>query len=314
MTSTADRTHLRLPDLDRPIRLVASDLDGTLLVDHRTVSARSVAAIDAAGAAGVPVVVATGRQVPQVPPLIRPAAIRYVVGSNGSIAGDLHTGEVLFEDLLPVATLLELADFLTSAAPGVGFSAVRDHGAGHAAEPGYLDLLTPRERDGEWTVDVAPLPDVLGEPTLKLTARHPRLSADDLLAVLAGSGLTGFHATTSGAPFLEIGNAGVTKASGVARLCDLLGVDRTEVAAFGDAKNDIELLTWAGLGVAMGNAVPEALAAADWQTASSDDDGVARGIELILRAALTRGGRPSSRHPGLDPGSQRTTTPPSSRA
>ncbi|MFT4110644.1 HAD family hydrolase [Propionicimonas sp.] len=284
MTSTADRTELLLPDLARPIRLVATDLDGTLLIDHRTVSPRSVAAIGAAAAAGVPVVVATGRQVPQVPALIQPADVRYVVGSNGSIAGDLRTGEVLFEDLLPVPTLSTLSDFLGRAAPGVRFSAVRDHGAGHAAEPGYLDLLAPRERDGQWTLDAAPLSDVLAEPTLKLTARHPRLSADDLLRLLAGSGLTGFHATTSGAPFLEIGNAGVTKASGVARLCGLLGVDRTEVAAFGDAKNDIELLAWAGLGVAMGNAVPEALAVADWQTASNDEDGVARGIELILSA------------------------------
>ena len=98
------------------------------------------------------------------------------------------------------------------------------------------------------------------------------------------SGLTGFHATTSGAPFLEIQGDGVTKASGVARLCALLGYEAAEVMAAGDARNDVELLAWAGFGVAMGNAVPEALAAADWTTAHNEDDGLALVIEQVLAA------------------------------
>ena len=109
-------------------------------------------------------------------------------------------------------------------------------------------------------------------------------SADDLLAMLDASGLTGFHATTSGAPFLEVQGAGVTKASGVARLCAILGFEAADVMAAGDARNDVELIEWAGFGVAMGNAVPEAIAAADWTTTHNEDDGLALAIEQVLAA------------------------------
>ncbi len=277
-----------LPTSDRPIRLIASDLDGTLLHEHKAVSPRTVAAIAAAQAAGLVVIAATGRQALQLPEPVTATGIRYVVASNGGIGFDLATASVLFEDLLSPTACAEIVRYLVAELEGVRFSAVRDHGARHACEPGYLALLTPQERQLQWAhLDVESLADVVAEPTLKLTVRHPSLSADDLLATLAASGLSGFHATTSGAPFLEIQGDGVTKASGVARLCDCLGVAAAEVLAAGDAKNDIELLRWAGLGIAMGNAVPEAKLAADWTTTSNHEDGLALAIELLLARAGT---------------------------
>ena len=77
---------------------------------------------------------------------------------------------------------------------------------------------------------------------------------------------------------------GVHKAWGLARLCELLGVQSSEVLAFGDATNDAEMLSWAGRSVAMANAEPEALQAADEVTLSNDDDGVAAVIEALLAA------------------------------
>ena len=88
--------------------------------------------------------------------------------------------------------------------------------------------------------------------------------------------------THSGAPFLEVMAAGVDKAWGVARLCERLGIDREDVVAFGDAPNDVEMLAWAGHGVAVANAVPEAREAADEVTASDEDDGVALVLERLL--------------------------------
>ena len=108
------------------------------------------------------------------------------------------------------------------------------------------------------------------------------LRPEEMLDLLASSGLTSYHATTSGAPFLEISGPGVTKASGVARLAGHLGIEPHEVLAIGDARNDVELLEWSGIGVAMGNAVAEAVAAADHTTASNSEDGFAQAIERLL--------------------------------
>lgn len=265
------------------IRLIASDLDGTLLRGDKTISARTSAAIGAARAAGLFVLAATGRQVTQVPAEVEAAGITHIVGSNGAIAIELPSRRVLFEELLDPSAMATIVDFLRAEVPEARVSAVRDHGARHAAAPGYADLLTPMERDrGWWQIDTEPLADVIGEPTLKLTVRHPRLSAEQLRTVLAGSRLSGFHATTSGAPFLEVGAAGVTKATGVARLCELLGVDASQVLAAGDARNDLELIGWAGVGVAVGNADSMTISAADWVTASNEQDGVALAIETAL--------------------------------
>jgi len=115
-----------------------------------------------------------------------------------------------------------------------------------------------------------------------LGLRFVRATPDDMLATLNASGLSGFHGTTSGAPFLEIGGDGVTKAHGVAHLAALLGVKPSQVLAVGDARNDVEMLEWSGVGVAMGNAVAEAIAAADHTTATNEEDGLALVIEALL--------------------------------
>lgn len=276
-----------LPAAASSVRLIASDLDGTLLLDRREVTPRTAAAIGAAFAAGVLVVAATGRQYSQLPEPVLASGIRYVVASNGAIGVDLADQTVLFEDLLAPDVAADIVAHLTAELKGVRFSAVRDSGVWHAAEPGYLDLVSAAERN-LWKELIRPesLTGVISQPTLKMTVRHPSLTADDLLAVLDASGLTGFHATTSGAPFLEIQGAGVTKASGVAKLCALLGFDATDVMAAGDARNDVELIAWAGFGVAMGNAVPEAIAAADWTTTHNEDDGLALAIEQVLAAIV----------------------------
>lgn len=283
--STATRADLPAPT--RPIRLVASDLDGTLLTSAEAISPRTAEAIGRAVAADLRVVAATGRQITQLPASLAASGVTHAVGSNGAIGADLTSGEVLFETMLTPEAAAGIVAHLTAELEGVRFSAVRDRGARHAAEPGYLDLLTPRELTF-WKVETESLADLVAEPTLKLTVRHPELTADDLLEVLEVAGLDGFHATTSGAPFLEVAGAGVTKATGVARLCELLDVDPDHVLALGDAKNDVELLAWAGLGVAMGNAVPEAKAVAAWVTAPNDRDGVALAIEQVLEGQERR--------------------------
>ena len=88
------------------------------------------------------------------------------------------------------------------------------------------------------------------------------------------------HSSSSG--MVEVSAAGVTKAAGLAWVADRLGVPAHEVVAFGDMPNDLPMLAWAGWGVAMGNAHPAVLAAADDVTGSNDDDGVAAYLERLL--------------------------------
>ncbi len=127
-----------------------------------------------------------------------------------------------------------------------------------------------------------PLDQVLDAPSLKFVIRHPELAPSVLFDALTSLGLTGFEATLSGAPFVEVMAEGVTKATGLARLCAHLGVDRADVMAFGDALNDVEMLRWAGHGVAMAGADAVVQDAADEIGASNDDDGVARVVERVL--------------------------------
>ena len=268
-----------------PIKLIATDLDGTLLRHDKTISVRTLEAIQSAHDAGIRVVVATGRYPGGLPTLLAPTGIDYAVASNGAMGVRLSTGEILFEDLLPPHTAVEITDYLASALHGVRFEAVRDHGTVHYVEDGYAELVTEYERlHFPLNYRLVDRAELVGSPILKLAVRHPSASPDEMLAVLTASGLNGFHATTSGAPFLEIEGPGVTKASGVAQVCARLGLEPHNVMALGDARNDIELLEWAGIGIAMGNAVAEALAVADHTTSTNEEDGVAQAIELLLAA------------------------------
>ena len=144
-----------------------------------------------------------------------------------------------------------------------------------------IAALSDHKRDPA-TMGGVPLEQVLAAPSLKLVIRHPELAPVALFDTLRSLGLTGFEATLSGAPFVEVMAEGVTKATGLARLCAHLGIDRADVVAFGDALNDVEMLRWAGHGVAMGHAAPEVVDAADETGSTNDQDGVAQVIERLL--------------------------------
>lgn len=270
-----------------PFRLIATDLDGTLLNDASEVTRRTRAALDAARAAGILVVPVTARQ---------PIGLRAVAAGagfdgwalcgNGAYAIHLDSGEILFTEEIPPATQHRIAEALSARTPDLLFASVRDAGETFIAQHGYAAVAahSDHKRDPA-TMGGVPLDEVLGEPGLKLVIRHRELSPPEIFEMIGRLGLTGFAATLSGAPFVEIMAEGVTKATGLAQLCAHLDIDRSEVLAFGDAMNDIEMLTWAGRGVAMANAEREVIATADEVTAGNDDDGVALVIERLLRAA-----------------------------
>lgn len=267
------------------IRLIATDLDGTLLNAASAVSPRTRAALDAARSTGIRVVPVTARQPIGLQQVAAGAGFDdWALCGNGAYGVHLATGEHLFAAEIPASVQQELAEALAQVIPDLLFASVRDVGATFVAQHGYADLaqLSDHKRDPA-TMGGVPLADVLSAPSLKLVIRHSSVPIPEIFAALQALGLTGFEATLSGAPFVEVMAEGVTKATGLAQLCTHLAIDRTEVLAFGDALNDLEMLHWAGRGVAMPNAEPAIQSAADEVApASNEDDGVARVIERLL--------------------------------
>jgi Cof subfamily protein (haloacid dehalogenase superfamily) len=260
---------------------VATDLDGTIVRSDGTISQRTRQALTAAEGAGALVVLVTGR-----PPRWL-AGIADATGhsglavcANGALVYDLHTERVVESHPLSVEVAQDLVRRLRAAIPGIGFG-VETVEAGFGHEPAYR----PR-----WTVDdsvvVAEVDELLASPLAKLLARHEELDADALLAaaraVVGEDIATLTHSSREG--LLEISAAGVSKATTLAALCAEHGRGATDAVAFGDMPNDLPMLAWAGHAVAVANAHPEVIAAADEVTASNDDDGVALVLERWFAA------------------------------
>ena len=265
------------------IRLIATDLDGTLLSSATTVSERTRRAVTAAQRAGIVVVPATGRPIVAAPELIPASMTRLMVCTNGAIAYDHGERRVLLERTIAPAVQADFVDAFSRALPGLAWAAVTDSGHSFRAGPGYLTLMRQgdhgRNRSIESELDLA---GVVSEPAVKLIARHPVLDEEELLVVARELAHPGVNCTTSGVPFLEIAAAGVSKESTLSLIADALGILPAETMAFGDSGNDLGMLRWAGRGVAMGNAIQAAQEAADLITATNNEDGVALVIERLL--------------------------------
>lgn len=124
--------------------------------------------------------------------------------------------------------------------------------------------------------------ELAATPMSKLIVCHPELSPPEILIRMSTLGVTGYESSHSGAPFLDVVAAGVSKAAGLEGLCQDLGIAASEVIAFGDAPNDLPMLRWAGRPIAVANAYPAVLAEIVERTASNDEDGVAIAIERLL--------------------------------
>ncbi|WOP19116.1 HAD family hydrolase [Raineyella sp. LH-20] len=285
----------------RAVRLVATDLDNTLLRSDKTVSPRTDAALRAAAAAGITVVPVTARQrlglVTVAPQFVELADSfgGWAVCSNGALGLDLVTGRRLFEATMNVADQRDLVVRLTAAVPDVRFCAVRDGGDGFLVEAGYAELSVwaDHNRDPR-RMQVVGRSALADTPNNKMVARHPVLTARDLLDAFRALDLPGLQATSSGAPFLEVSAAGVGKAYGLQRLTDHLGIAAAQVVALGDGLNDLDMLAWAGWGVAMANAEPELRAAADQVAPGCDEDGFAQVLEALIARAATDSGAPAT--------------------
>jgi Cof subfamily protein (haloacid dehalogenase superfamily) len=252
-------------------RLAAIDLDGTLLRSDGTISERTRAALRT-----IDVVLVSARGPAGVLEVARPLGISgTAISSNGAFVVDIESGDTVRQRLLETETALELVHALRERLPGILF-AVEHHAFAH--EPGFSAWGWTPPPDTR----VADVLELLAEPSTKLILRHEEhdtRTIQDLAREIAGERLT---VVASGGEAVEVTAAGVNKATALAEL----GVPSDEVVAFGDYPNDIPMLEWAGLGVAMGNAHPDVIAIADEVTATNDEDGVALVLERLTTARL----------------------------
>lgn len=258
-------------------RLVATDLDGTIVGADEVITDRTVAALKSLEALGVPVVFVTGRPARWMAEVARRTGHTGVaVCANGALLYDLHSEQVLEHFPISVEVGLDVARRLREALPDIAFAVETLDGFAH--EESYL---------ARWDVGQARAVDAIeriyGQPAIKLLARHEAMGSDDLLAAareVAGEMVQMTHSSTSG--LLEISAAGVSKATTLARVCADRGIEAVDVVAFGDMPNDLPMLAWAGLSYGVAGGHPEVLAAADRIVPGPEADGVAAELERLF--------------------------------
>jgi Cof subfamily protein (haloacid dehalogenase superfamily) len=267
-------------------RLVACDLDGTLLRSDRTVSARTVDAWRAAAAADLELVVVTARP-PRFFDLIGldlfSGGAGLAVCANGALVYDPSARSVV--DVRPLARAVAERIVATPFDVGpLGFAV--ETGSRVVAEPGFR-----RSFEGDPHFAAASFAELWshGTPIVKLLAWSSTAAADEVAACFRGVLPDVAECTFSGGKGLvELSAPGVTKVSALSALCAARGILPTEVVAFGDMPNDLAMLQWAGTGYAVANAHPSVLSLGLPVTAANDDDGVAVVLERLLSGLKAR--------------------------
>ena len=258
-------------------RLVATDLDGTLLHTDVTVTDRTRAVLSAVEDLGVTVVFVTGRPIRWMDDLWEHVGGHgLAICSNGGIVYDVHARAVNEARTIPVEVGLEVAAILRDAIPGTTFAVEKTDG--FAKEPEFMPRHPPPS-----DLAVGPMTEIFDRSAVKLLARHEELDPEQFWSRV--DAVVGHLVTTtwsSTGALVEISAAGVTKASTLKLLCDERGIGPEHVVGFGDMPNDLPMLEWVGTSYAMGNAHPLVRDLADHVAPSNEADGVAATLEELF--------------------------------
>ena len=278
------------------MRLVASDIDGTILGRDGRITDRTVRALHACEEAGVELVFVTGRPARWLTPLVDQLGHSgTVICSNGALVYDLETMSVVSAEAIRRATMLEVRDIIRGLFPGTAFAAetTQEFVMETAfAEPRHRKLLE-QVRHGD-------LPDLDGDgEVVKLMAKIEGISPEEYLDGVAPhvAHLVSVTHSAVDMTMLEMAVLGVNKAVTLAEYAHALGIAAEDVLAYGDMPNDVEMLSGAVLGYAMSSGHPLALAATELHAPGIEDDGVAQVLERKL-AGEPAAGRAGNRAAG----------------
>jgi hydroxymethylpyrimidine pyrophosphatase-like HAD family hydrolase len=265
-----------------PVALAALDIDGTVVDHDDRLSERVRTAVARVAAAGIHLVLATGRSLHGTLPVLDRLGLceGWAVCSNGAVVLRLDPAlekgyEIAHAERFDPAPALLL---LRAHLPAAVF-AVEDVGSGYRlTAPFPADELS-----GELVV--VPFAGLLDSPATRVIVRSTDHTPQDFLDLIEKIGLHGVNYAVGWTAWLDLAPEGVSKASALDRVARILGVPPSRALAVGDGRNDLEMLAWAGRSVAMGQAVPEVIAAATEVTAPVEDDGLALVLEGLLVAS-----------------------------
>ena len=273
----------------KDIKILAFDLDGTLLDDKGYLSEGNKAALIRAMEKGYHVVIATGRvKAALAKDVLECEGIRYAVTSNGARITDLHENKIIYENLLTEENVRSVLPWMQDEEVMLEIFFEDDVYASRDCLSHVEDYGVVTEKSRRYTLGTRkPVDDIM-----KLV--YDNIGSLENINILFGDQekrirflnevkqVEGVTAVSSMPHNIEIGGTTTSKANALKELAELLGYDSSAIMAFGDSTNDTDMVRSAGIGVAMGNAVEELLEAADYITFTNDDDGVAYALEELL--------------------------------
>ena len=268
-------------------RLVALDIDGTLLkwvegagTTHEEIAPAVYDAVHRAIAAGASVVLASGRSPHGMTRIADLLDLHggererlWVVASNGAVVFRYPPLEVVHEETFDARPAVEA---ILEHHPNA-LVAVEERGVGYRVNRHFPD----GELTGEMTL--AEIEEIVSGPVSRVIIRDPEATADDFVRLAEKLGLHGTNYVVGWTAWLDLAPVGVSKASGLARVAEELGLAREHALAIGDGRNDIEMLQWARRGVAMGQAIEVVRDAAHAVTETVYEDGVAVELDRWFR-------------------------------
>ncbi|MEK2491392.1 HAD family hydrolase [Kitasatospora purpeofusca] len=264
-----------------PFKLVATDLDGTLLSSSETVSARTRAALATATSAGALHIIVTGRSATWARPVFDEIGYRGIaVCGQGAQVYDAGAHKLLTSLTLDRRVAALAIEKIEAETGPLAIAANQDGLEGDVlAGPGYRLQI-----GSELPVVQVGAHELLTSPISKLYIQHSELSDDALAEAARNAAGDLVGVVMAGAGVVELLPLGLSKATGLAVAARRLGVTAADTIAFGDMPNDVPMFGWARHGVAMANAHRELLAVADEVTLSNDEDGVAAVLERLFPA------------------------------
>ena len=266
--------------MSRRPKLIATDLDGTVVAHYGEITQRTIDAFRRAHSMGIEIFFVTGRPPRWMPEIKEAFGIGKAICGNGAMLYDLQNAKVLEEWLMPVDAQLETVTRLRKAIPQISF-AVESHNYFHREK-----IYVPRWDVGIDNIGVDKIEEIISSPALKMLARcsDQELTSDEMLTI-ATKELEGLVTVTHSNPhdsLLEISALNVSKGATLSKMAARLNIDAQDCVSFGDNPNDFSMLQWCGRSYAMADGHPDGAKHAKGIARPHTEDGVAIIIEELL--------------------------------